>query len=309
MYLCYIDESGNPELTGTTSHYVLAGLAIPIYHWKTCESEINRVKIQYDLLDAEIHTGWLIRNYTEQNKIAGFEAMSIPERKTEVEKYRRAELFRLQSSHTLRKALKQTKKNYAQTKDYIHLTFAERKEFVLEIAKTIGNWGFARLFVEGIDKVHFDPNRAPSPIDEQGLEQVVSRFEQYLSSYENAGKNYGLLIHDNNQTVAKRHTQLMKKFHQKGTVWTLVNNIIETPLFVDSSLTSMIQMADVCAYSIRRYLENKEEILFNEIIKRAHRKNGVFVGVRHFAVSTCPCKICQMHKHPATTSSPVPAVE
>ena len=148
-----------------------------------------------------------------------------------------------------------------------------------------------------LTKFFLTRRRAPSTVDEQGLEQVVSRFEQYLSSPENAGKNYGLLIHDNNQTVAKRHTQLMKQFHKKGTFWTFINNIIETPHFVDSSLTSMIQMADICAYSIRRYLENKEEDLFNEIIKRAHRKGNIVVGVRHFANTSCTCKICQSHKY------------
>lgn len=40
MYLCYIDESGTPEVPGTTSHYVLTGLSIPIYKWKSCEKEI-----------------------------------------------------------------------------------------------------------------------------------------------------------------------------------------------------------------------------------------------------------------------------
>ncbi len=58
----------------------------------------------------------------------------------------------------------------------------------------------------------------------------------------------------------------------------------------------MIQMADVCAYSIRRYLENNEDILFKEIIKRAHRKGSTHVGTRHFTNPTCPCEVCINHK-------------
>lgn len=140
MFLCYIDESGTPEVPGTTSHYILAALSVPIYKWKVCEDEISRVKIKYDLLDAETHTGWLIRNYTEQNKIQDFDALPYPQRKAEVERYRRAELLRLQKSPSARKQLKQAKKNYEQTKYYTHLTLAERKAFVLEVAQTIGNW-------------------------------------------------------------------------------------------------------------------------------------------------------------------------
>lgn len=73
-----------------------------------------------------------------------------------------------------------------------------------------------------------------SSVDEQAFEQVVSRFEQYLQNISMGKKtNHGLLIHDNNQTVALKHTMLMKDFHNKGTLWTSIKNIIETPLFVD----------------------------------------------------------------------------
>ncbi len=296
MYLCYIDESGTPEVPGTTSHYILAGLTVPIWKWKVCEEEISRVKKKYDLSDVEIHTGWLIRNYLEQNKIVGFGELNYTQRRAEVEKYRRSELLRLQKSPQTAKQLKQAKKNYLQTKSYIHLTFSERRSFVLEIAQTIGNWGFARLFAECIDKIHFDPSKAPKPVDEQAFEQIVSRVEQYLSLADGGVKSYGLLIHDNNQTVAKRHTFLMNEFHKRGTFWTYINNIIETPLFVDSSLTSMIQMADVCGYAIRRYLENGETELFEEIFKRADRRGTTVVGVRHFSSQSCTCRICSAHK-------------
>ena len=299
MYLCYIDESGTSALPGNTSHFVLAGLSIPIWMWKSCEADIKRVKSKFGLADAEIHTGWIIRSYIEQNKIAGFEKLLFAQRRVEIEKYRKTELLRLQKSPKTRKAYLQAKKNFQQTDGYAHLTLAERRAFVLEIAKTIGNWGHARLFAECVDKVHFSPSKISKTVDEQAFEQIVSRFEQYLKILDSSTsptKNYGLLIHDNNQTVAKRHTEMMKHFHSKGTVWTHLSNIIETPLFVDSQLTSMIQIADVCAYAIRRYLENGEETLFDEVFKRADTKKGVVVGVRHFTNSSCKCKICQGHR-------------
>ncbi len=84
--------------------------------------------------------------------------------------------------------------------------------------------------------------------------------------------------------------------YQKGTLWTKVSNIIETSLFVDSQLTSMVQIADVCAYALRRYLENNENELFDLIFQRADRIDTVVVGVRHFSHSGCKCKICDAHK-------------
>ncbi len=65
MYICYIDESGTSSIPGNTSHFILAGLAIPIQKWKYCEKRIANIKKSYALGDDEIHTGWIIRNYTE----------------------------------------------------------------------------------------------------------------------------------------------------------------------------------------------------------------------------------------------------
>jgi hypothetical protein len=308
LYCCYIDESGTSEIPGNSSHFVLAGLTLPIYQWKKAERDIDTIKKKYDLLGKEIHTGWLIREYKEQNKIVDFATLSRNDRRSQVTTWRLNELYRLQKGSSANKQYAQIKKNFNKTEDYIHLSFQERKDFVLEVAKTVGSWGFARVFAECVDKSHFSPTIAKKTLDEHAFEQLVTRFELFLKAKgnirgakdSNGIKNYGMLIHDNNPTVEKKHTELMKRFYQKGTSWAKVENIIETPLFVNSSLTSMIQLTDVCAYAIRRFLEYGETLLFNEIYKRADSKfisgttKSVKVGIRHFA-SSCTCVICKDH--------------
>ena len=84
----------------------------------------------------------------------------------------------------------------------------------------------------------------------------------------------------------------MMLFHEQGTLWTRIKNIIETPLFVDSRLTSMVQAADLCSYALRRYLENNEDYLFKNLFKIADRKGNRVVGVRHFSTEECKCEIC-----------------
>ena len=296
MLLCYIDESGTPEITGNTSHYVLAGLAIPVHKWKEAELDINKIKQKYGLEHKEIHTAWLLRKYIEQTRIPGFESLPKAQRIYEVQKYRKTELLRLQKGNS--KLYTQTKKNYKSTEDYIHLSFNERKMFITELAQTVSGWNYARLFAECIDKIKYDPRRSNNSISEQAFEQITTRFEICLQNYshKSSQKEYGLLIHDNNETVAKKHTELMKTFHEKGTFWKDISNIIETPLFVNSKLTSMIQLADLCAYAIRRYLENNETDLFDLVFERVDISNGRRVGIRHFPGSGCSCKICQSHK-------------
>lgn len=294
VYFCYIDESGTPEIPGNTSHYVLTGLSIPISYWKKCEKGITKVKQKYGLQDSEVHTGWIVRKYLEQSRIPGFEEMPHAQRCHEIHKLRKTELLHLQKSAN-KSHYKQTRKNYRQTESYIHLTHNERILFIQELADLVGSWTFSRMFAECINKIHFDPNRATQSVDEQALEQLVSRFEQYMkiiSKSTNNAKLYGTLIHDNNDTVSKKHTALMKKFHKQGTLWTSIEHIIETPFFVNSELTSLVQIADLCCYSLRRYFENNETDLLNRIKSRFDRKNGKIVGIRHFTDTACKCIFC-----------------
>lgn len=298
MYLCYVDESGTPDIPGNTTHFVLAGLSIPIWRWKDTDRDISAVMSRYNLEHAELHTAWLLRKILEQSRIPDFDQLNYRERKSAVLRHRTAHLLSLQKQQEHKK-YQQTKKNYQHTEDYVHLTLDERRALAAEIAQIVSGWGFARLFAECIDKTHFDPSRAKSSVAEQAFEQVVSRFEQYLQVTDTTQgqRNYGLIVHDNNQNISLKHTTLMREFHQKGTLWTGIQRIIETPLFVDSSLTRLVQIADLCCYALRRYLENGEGDLFRPIFDRADRTaNQTVVGVRHFSAATCACIICQEHK-------------
>jgi len=88
----------------------------------------------------------------------------------------------------------------------------------------------------------------------------------------------------------------MREFREGGTFWTKRDRIVETPLFVDSSLTRMVQIADLCGYALRRYFENKEEELFKLVYARADRVGSRVLGVRHFTGTKCTCHVCESHK-------------
>jgi len=120
LYLLYVDESGTSSIPGNTSHFILSGISVPIWHWKDCDRELSDIKKEYSLSDAEIHTAWIIRKYFEQSRIQNFSSLNYLQRRSEVEKLRRAELIRLQRSRNSRH-YKQTKKNYRKTEAYIHL--------------------------------------------------------------------------------------------------------------------------------------------------------------------------------------------
>jgi hypothetical protein len=305
MYLCYIDESGTPEIPGNTSHFVLAGLSMPIWHWRDADRDISSILARYGLDDQEFHTAWIRRAYLEQARISGFDNMDRPARRAAVARIRTAELLRLQRLQNS-KAYKQAKKNYRNSDAYIHLSYSERISLIREVAEQVAGWGFARLFAEAIDKVHFDPARTRRSVDEQAFEQIIARFQQYLVNTQETPdrRSYGVVVHDNNQSVAKKHTDLMRSFHAGGTLWTRVDRIIETPLFVDSKLTRMVQIADLCSVAIRRYVENGETEIFRLIFARGDRIGPRVVGVRHFTDrNLCLCEICKAHNAPSNNAN------
>ncbi len=88
----------------------------------------------------------------------------------------------------------------------------------------------------------------------------------------------------------------MEYFHESGTLYRDIKHIIETPFFVDSELTNMVQVADVCAYAFRRFFEKGETDLFDRIYSRIDRRGNTVVGARHYVEGRrCTCRLCRDH--------------
>ncbi len=300
MHICYVDESGTPDIDniGNTTHFVLAGISLPIEFWRDADKEITKIKKEYGFADEnEIHTAWLNRKYIEQKFISNFDNLNHTNRRKEVRTARKSNLYKLQKNQN--RTYGRTKKDYKKTDPYIHLTHKERKEFVEKIAESVAKWSDVRLFADCIDKTFFDPQKAGHSVGEEAFDQLISRFNTFLENKSRSPnsnqKNLGIIVHDNNVEVAGERMKMMRNFFSTGTKYRKdIDNVIETPLFVDSNLTSMVQIADLCAYALRRYIENRERNLFDRIFRRADRKNNKLVGIRHFTDPNlkCDCDLC-----------------
>lgn len=285
MYICYLDESGTIEPQSSSSHFILIGLGIPASTWKIKDREISIIKRQFGLTETEIHAGWMIRPYPEQGKVPGFSSLDYEFRRKTVLGLRALNLARPRSN----KKQKELLKNYRKTEAYIHLSEDERREFLINLSKAIGNWGDCRIFGEAHDKSCSSGEKAY----EIAFEQIVTRFNTFLSQATGA---LGIIVQDHNETVCRRLTAKMREYHRRGTLWSAIDNIVETPLFVDSQLTSMVQIADVCAYATRRFFEKDETVLFDLIYDRFDRHKGRLVGLRHYTgMQKCMCRVCVDH--------------
>jgi len=285
MYICYLDESGTIEAQSSSSHFVLIGLAIPAITWKKKDLDISSIKQKYGLSGTEIHTGWMLRPYAEQSMVPGFESMDSDSRKKAVLGLRALNLARPRKNSKQKELLK----NYRKTEPYIHISYNERAEFIEVLAGIIKSWVDCRIFGEAHDKACSSGDKAY----EIAFEQIVTRFNTFLSQAANAT---GIIVQDNNETVCRRLTAKMREYHRRGTLWSDIDNIVETPLFVDSQLTSMVQIADLCAYATRRFFEKGETRFFNPIYDRFDRSKGKLVGLRHYTgMQRCMCRVCIDH--------------
>jgi Protein of unknown function (DUF3800) len=148
-----------------------------------------------------------------------------------------------------------------------------------------------RLFGAAIHKAGISPE---DPI-EYAFEQLINRFDRFLTRLHRANNTQrGIVILDKSsyETSLQR---LAREFRIDGHRWGQLHNISETPLFVDSRATRMIQFADLIAYALRRYFEKGEAAHFDKIAHLFDAEGGVIHGLVHYtpAGSGCNCHICR----------------
>lgn len=287
MYLLYLDESGVTDpRPNQTSHYVMLGAAVHVGTWFGLSRRIQKLKRRYSREgeDFELHGAWLLRSYREQSLIPGFEDLDYHARLHAVREWR--EVRKLEWPALSGKSRNQEKKEFRLTEPYAHLTRAERSRLYHETLKVIGEHPRGiTLFGEALDKRHLAP--AVDPVEE-AFSRVVGRFERFL--YENG--LWGLLVVDHDPHQADRVAAMLRRFQQTAPHRGGVDRIIEAPFFLESHANTCVQVADLCAYSLRRYLENGEQDPFAMIFPKFYRQGLALCGLRHLTSPGCGCLIC-----------------
>lgn len=273
MQLLYVDESGNSQVNqSTTSHFVLAGVAMNAAYWKQHNSQIENIKSNHDLKGHEIHTAWLLRQYGFEKTTFDFSNLNKDQRIACANNYISTQL---QSNKNNQKLNKNIRKDWKIIQHYSHLTHQERVDFVDDVCSAFSNWGHSRVFIVAVDKRTYLPKYS---IYEDAFEQLISRFQTFIQNI--SPNDYGIVAVDNNQAQAAKLTALTNVFHATGTQYNNIPNIIDTPYFVDSKMTSMIQIADLVSYGARVHFEKGNSKLFNVYESRIDINKGKMVGLK-----------------------------
>lgn len=151
-----------------------------------------------------------------------------------------------------------------------------------------------RLFGVAAHKIACSPD---DPM-EYAFEQICSRFDHYLGRLHKRGNTQrGIIILDKS-TYETSLQQLAKDFAIDGHRWGHLHNIAEVPLFVDSTATRLIQLADLIAYALRRYYDAGDDEMFEIIKSRFDAEGGVVHGLMHHrpAEQTCGCHYCRQRR-------------
>lgn len=300
MYLLYCDASGTPEIVNPqNSCYVLLGVAIHETAWDPLERSVRRLKGRYELPgnSFELHASDISLHIHEQDDISEFAELTRPERRAAVEEIRKQKL----AGGDSKERKKKRRDEYRATDPFIHLTRLERCQLFEEILDLVASTEGLKLFGEVVEKKWLLRKTGEVSATRHAFEQVASRFDAFLASVNRRGPtdSKGLLVFDNDPNSETSIRSLSDQFREVGHTWGRMHHVIESPFFVDSRTASGVQLADICAYATRRYVERavqgdtREKANFLRIFRKFDRSTYRLHGLRHWCErGSCSCLIC-----------------
>lgn len=304
MYLLYVDASGTPEVSDPNcSTYVLLGLCVHESVWNDLESAVASVRSRYEFpgVPMELHAKDFCVQSREQEKITDFEGLDRRSRHAEVKKILEARI----ATAAAGAERDRRREKLRQFLPFCHLSRAERSQLLVDVLDLVGTMDGVRLFAEAVDKKENLRQTGRTDAVRDAFAQVVSRFDAFLSRQAlNRPRERGMLIFDDERTYRDILHREFTTYRTAGHPWGRVENVIEQPFFVDSASVSAVQLADVCAYAVRRHIEraalaNEHEIInFRRIFHRFDRSGPKLHGIRHYCQPrTCSCMVCVERGH------------
>lgn len=306
MFLLYTDASGTPEKSDPNSKlYTVVGVCIHEGTWFALEKRLRNLKCRYEYQGEplELHAKYLCAQLRDQESITDFESMDFDVRRQAAEAFWKERVGR--EANTEKRREREAK--YRSFKPYIHLSRRDRSNLFEEALDLIGSHDGIRLFGEVIDKDWFFQERDATDIVQSAFEQIVSRFDAFLQWHNrtlDSGIDNGLLLMDKEPTYEQHISRIFSHYRTNGHPWGKLRHVLESPFFVDSATVSTIQVADLCAYALRRYVERLgnanpyEQANFARIFHKFDRSSARLHGLRHYCKpGSCACRICQERGH------------
>jgi len=301
MFLLYVDASGTPDVPGDRNVFAMVGICVHEGTWFALEKRVRRLKLKYALAgsDFELHAKDFCCWIREQDEVLDFESLGHAERRARVHTVRARKLEGLSGPQRAKH-----QRSFRATDPFIHLSRYERSKLLEEALDLAGSHDGIRLFGEVIDKRYASERSGSQDVMRQAFTQVVTRFDHFLKWLNETNApgrvDNGLLLMDREPTYEVRLSRILEEYRSQGHPWGELRHVLETPFFVESASVSAVQLGDLCAYAVRRYVEcagapgSPEEANFRRIWARFDRSGPRLHGLRHFCPpGSCSCLICE----------------
>ncbi len=177
------------------------------------------------------------------------------------------------------------------TQPWKHLSRDEARGTIKSVLAVLAEaYDTARAFACVVHKASF-PNQDPMEI---AFEDLCSRFDRYLQRLRADGdKQRGLVILDKSahETTLQR---MSVGFRTLGTRWGVIRHLADTPLFVDSRASRVIQLADHVAYAVFRRYQSGDTQYLDRIGHKFDSEDGIVHGLAHKELGNprCTCIAC-----------------
>lgn len=176
------------------------------------------------------------------------------------------------------------------------LTVEQRREIKARFGEIIGSHR-GILFGCAIER-KFAELRGQDPY-ERAFEDVLSRFDLFLSRYNRTAHSGGLeeqrgLIVVLAQSGYQRTLALLaQRFRESGTRWGQLHNVTDIPYFAPAQDTRMLQYADFIANAIYGRYHAGITIDFDRIAQKFDTEGNVIHGLAHLTLNaSCSCLAC-----------------
>ena len=126
------------------------------------------------------------------------------------------------------------------------------------------------------------------------FEDISQRYDMYLSKLNFDGdRQKGLMILDESSYETALQ-DLAKNFRKIGTQWGKIKHIADTPFFVNSRASRIIQLADHIAYAVFRKYNASDHQYFDIIASKFYQSENVIHGLAHKQKVnySCMCVAC-----------------
>jgi len=173
----------------------------------------------------------------------------------------------------------------------------ERIKVMTAVYRSIAGDNRLTLFAIAMQKHDYVSS---SPI-QKTCEEMAGRFDAFLVGLEMADskgeKQRGLMIFDQSRHE-KTVQALLTHYRTTGASFGRITHLAEVPLFTDSKITRMLQIADFVAYAVYRRYEASDIRFLDIIMPRFSQSGGKLHGLLHLnaAYRECCCEACFSHR-------------